>query len=146
MSQHLVSTSGFTPSLPGRYWTARCKIELAKEFRPSGLAARQELSGGEVFQVFVVCDDIYGGGGAFQVVVPGGECLKDHQELLIVNIIVQLCSGKGVGVKGNGVDLIVGASNGEDGGNSIVGGVGLYHDRSIRGPVIEHRCGGECIL
>ena len=39
-----------------------CEIELAEEFRPLGLAACQELSGGEVFQIFVVRDNIYGGG------------------------------------------------------------------------------------
>ena len=112
-----------------------CKIELAEEFRPSSLAVCQELGGGEVFQVFVVRDDIYGGGRAFQVMAPGGECLKDHQELLIMSIVVQLHSGKGVGVKDDGVDLIVGASNGEDGSNGIVGGVSLYRNRSVRGPV-----------
>ena len=100
-----------------------CEIELAEEFRPSGLAAHQELSSGEVFQVFVVRDDTYGGGGAFQVMMPGGECLKDHQELLIVSIVVQLHSSKDGGVKGEGVDLIVRASNGEDGSNGVVGGV-----------------------
>ena len=63
---------------------------------------RQELSGGEVFQIFVVRDNIYGGGGAFQVMSPGGECLKDHQELLVMSIVVQLRSGEGAGVKGDG--------------------------------------------
>ena len=123
-----------------------CKIELAEEFRPLGLVARQKLSGGEVFQIFVVYDDIYGGSGAFQVMPPGGECLKDHQELLIMSIVVQLRSGKGVGVKDDGVDLIIGASNGEDGSDGIVGGVSLYRDRSVGGPVNEHQCGGEHIF
>ena len=86
----------------------------------------------------MVHDDIHGRGRAPQVMTPGGECLKNCQELLIVSILVQLHSGKGAGVKGNGVDLIVGASNGEDGGDGIVGGVGLYRDRSIGGPVNEH--------
>ena len=74
-----------------------CEIELAEEFRPLGLAVHQELSGGEVFQFFVVHDDIYGRSRAFQVMMPAGECLKDHQKLLIVSVIVQLCSSKGAG-------------------------------------------------
>ena len=94
----------------------------------------------------MVCDDIYGGGGAFQVMTPGGEHLRDCQELLIMSVIVQLHSGGGVGVKGDGVDLVVRASDGEDGGDGVVGGVSLYHDRSIGGPVNEHQCGGERIF
>ena len=44
------------------------------------------------------------------------------------------------------MDLIVRARNGEDGGEGIVGGISLYHDRSIGGPVNEHQCGGEHIF
>ena len=77
---------------------------------------------------------------------PAGERLKDCQELLIISVVVQLCSSKGVGVKSNRVDLIVRASDGEDGGNGVVRGVGLYHDRSIRGPVNEHQCRGKRII
>ena len=106
----------------------------------------QELNGEEVFQVLVVCDNIYWKSRAFQVVMLGGEHLKDCQELLIVSVIVQLHSSKGVGVKSDGVDLIVRASDGEDGSNSIVGGIGLYHNRSIRNPVNEHQHGGKHIL
>ena len=73
-----------------------------------------ELSSGEVFQVFVVRDNIYGEGGAFQVMTPGGECLKDCQELLIVSIVVQLRSSEGAGVKSDRVDLIVEASDGSE--------------------------------
>ena len=52
-----------------------------------------------------------------------------------MSIVVQLHSGEGAGVKHDGVDLIVEASDGEDDGNGIVRGIGLYSDRSIRGPV-----------
>ena len=94
----------------------------------------------------MVRDDIYRGGGAFQVMTSGGKCLTDHQELLIVSIVVQLCFSNGAGVKGDGVDLIVRASNGEDGGDGVVGGVSLYHDRGIVGPVNKHQCRGEHIF
>ena len=99
-----------------------------------------------VFLVFVVHDDIYGRSEAFQVMMPAGEHLKDCQELLIMSVIVQLRSGKGAGVKSDRVDLIVGASNREDGSNGVVKGIGLYSDRSIRGPVNKHQHGGEHIL
>ena len=100
----------------------------------------------EVFQIFVVRDNIYGGGRAFQVMSPGGECLEDRQELLVVSIIVQLRSREGAGVKSNGVDLIVRVRDGEDGGDGVVGGVSLYPNRSVGGPVNEHQCRGERIF
>ena len=94
----------------------------------------------------MVCDNIYGRSGALQVITPGGECLKDHQELLIVSVVVQLHFSEGAGVKSDGVDLVVRASDGENGGDGVVGGVGLYCDRSVRGPVNEHQRRGEHIL
>ena len=56
-----------------------CQIELTEEFRPVGLVAYQELGGREIFQIFVVRDDVYGLCGAFQIMVPVAECLKDCQ-------------------------------------------------------------------
>ena len=63
-----------------------------------------------------------------------------------MSVVVQLCSGEGVGVKGDRVDFIVGESDGEDASDGVVRGIGLYCDRSIRGSVNEHRCRGECIF
>ena len=81
-----------------------------------------------------------------QIVTPVGECLRDCQKLLIMSIIVQLRSDEGVGVKSDGMDLIVGASDGEDGSNGVVGGVSFNGDWSIQGPVNQHRGRGEHIL
>ena len=54
----------------------------------SGLATVSRLGSREVFKVLVVCDDIDWGQSSFEVVVPGLECLKDGQELLVMYIIV----------------------------------------------------------
>ena len=40
-------------------------VELTKELRPMGLPPGQEFGGGEVFQVFMIGNNIDGGSGAF---------------------------------------------------------------------------------
>ena len=55
-----------------------------------------------------------------------------------MSIIVQLHSREGAGVKGDRVDLIVGACDGKDGGDCIIRGVSFDCDRSIWDPVHKH--------
>ena len=53
-----------------------------------GLSPHQDFGSREVFEVFVVCDDINWGQSSFEIVVPGFECFEDGQELLVVYIVV----------------------------------------------------------
>ena len=53
-----------------------------------GLSLRQDFGSREVFEVFVVCDDVNWGQSSFEIVAPGLECFEDGQELLVMYIIV----------------------------------------------------------
>ena len=64
------------------------EVELGKEFRPPRLVAVQKLSCGEIFEIFVVGDDINGSRGTFKVVAPNAECFIDSEELPVMDIVV----------------------------------------------------------
>ncbi len=64
------------------------EVELGKEFRPLRLVAVQKLSCGEIFEIFVVGDDINGSCGTFKVVAPNAEHFIDSKELLVVDVVV----------------------------------------------------------
>jgi hypothetical protein len=83
------------------------EIELVEVFRPVHLTAREHLRGGEVLEIFVVCDDVNRGGGTFKIVTPGAESLEDGEELFVVRVIVQLGRGKGARVESNRAHLII---------------------------------------
>src|SRR6266540_5546208 len=54
------------------------EVELGKEFRPLRLVAVQKLSCGEIFEIFVVGDDINGRRGNIKVVVTSAERFIDR--------------------------------------------------------------------
>src|SRR6266542_6842669 len=76
----------FRTKLPGS--EADDEAELGKEFRPPHLAAVQKLSCGEIFEIFVVGNDVNGSRGTFKVVAPNVEHFVDSEELLVVDVIV----------------------------------------------------------
>jgi len=94
----------------------------------------------------VVHDDVNRGGGAFKVVAPVLECLKDGKEFLIMGIIVQLRSSQGPGVVGNWTNLSVSASDRQDASDSVVRGISLHDDRGIRNKVGEDGHSSEGML
>jgi len=55
------------------------EVELGKIFQPPSLAAVQEFSRGEVFQVLVIGDHIDGCRGTFKVVTPDSESFVDSK-------------------------------------------------------------------
>ena len=77
---------GFGTELPRS--EADDEVELEKEFRSWCLAVVQKLSCGEIFEIFVVSDDINGSCGTFKVVAPNVEHFVDSKELLVVDIVV----------------------------------------------------------
>ncbi len=77
---------GFGTELPRS--EADNEVELGKEFRPPHLAAVQKLGCGEIFEIFVVGDDVNGSHGTFEVVTPNAERFVDSKELLVMNVIV----------------------------------------------------------
>ncbi len=63
-------------------------VKLGKKFRPPCLAAVQKLSCGEIFEIFVVGNDINGSRRTFEVVAPNAECFIDSEELLVMDVVV----------------------------------------------------------
>jgi len=59
----------------------------------------------------VVCDDVYGRGGTFEVVAPVPECFEDSKQFLIVGVIVQLQSSQGLRAVCDWMDLSIDAGN-----------------------------------
>ena len=74
------------------------------------------------------------------------EGLKDGQQLLVMGIVVQLRGGQSPRIVGDGLELRIGANNGQDTGDSIVQGIGLNHTRSVGNPMSEDWSGSEGLL
>ncbi|KIK78856.1 hypothetical protein PAXRUDRAFT_162881, partial [Paxillus rubicundulus Ve08.2h10] len=104
---------------------------------PAGLAACQDLGGGEILKVFVVRDD---------VVAPGVECFMDGEEFFVMGVIVEFQSGEGPGVECNQAEFVIRAVDGKDAHDGIVGGASLNDDRGVRHPMSQNRSGGEGIF
>jgi len=94
----------------------------------------------------VVGDDVNRRGGAFEVMAPVLECLKDGKEFLIVGVIVQLQSGQGPGVESDQMDLSVCAGNRQDASNGVVRGICFHDDRGVQNEVGKDGRGGEGVL
>ena len=96
------------------------KVELGEVLQPAGLTAGQDLGAGEILQVLVVGDHIDWRGGTLKVVLPVLEGLEDGQELLVMGIIVQLRGGQSPRIVSNGLELRIGANNGQNASDGIV--------------------------
>ena len=94
----------------------------------------------------MVRDDINQSSGSFKVVVPVFEGCIDRCEFLVMDVIVLLCLIKGLGEEHHWVKITVGSPYGQHSYQGIVRCIGLYHDRSIRNPVHEHRSCCECLF
>jgi hypothetical protein len=80
-------------------------------------------------------------------VLPNLECLEDHKEFLIVDVVIEFRSGKSPGVKSNWVYFtVVQRHEGENGRKSIVGGVCFHYELGVRNPMCEDRSCGESLL
>ena len=111
------------------------EIKGGKEFRPPGLATTKDLCSCEVFQVLVIGDHIDRSCRAFKVVSPDTESFKDCKEFFVVGVVVQFGRGEGTGVESDRMYFIGFVRDGENGTESIVGGVSLNNDRTIRNPM-----------
>ena len=102
------------------------------------MSPSEDFSCREVFEVFVVSDDIDWIAGAFQIMSPGLECFKNGQEFFVVCVIVQLCSMKRTRVKCNQMNLIVRRNDRKDSSNSIVRSISFDNEWSIRFPMSKN--------
>jgi len=85
----------------------KCEVEAGEVERPLGLPPVQLLGHHEVLQVFVVCPDLTLMFRALDEVLPLLEGSDDCQHLLVVDLIVLLDRGQGLGEEGNQVPLFI---------------------------------------
>ena len=64
------------------------EVKLREKFRPLRLVVLEKLGRGEIFEIFVVGNNVNGSHGTFEVVVPNVEHFVNSEELLVVDIIV----------------------------------------------------------
>ena len=119
------------------------EIELGEVLGPTGLTTGEDLSGGEVLQVLVVRNHVDRSTGTFKKVSPDTEGIEDGKEFLLMSIVVEFRSTESAGMESHGVDFSGVSFNRQDGSESIVGGIGLNNDRSVRNPVGQDGGGGE---
>src|SRR6266481_5929105 len=92
----------------------------------------------------MICDDVNWSSGSFQVVTPVPECRIDGCEFLVMDIVVLFCLIESFGEVCDWVEVAILGSYRHHGGQGVVRGVGLYHDRRVWDPVCEDwsRCEG----
>ena len=105
--------------------------------------AGKDLGCGKVFQVLMIHDHINWSTGTFEEVSPDMESLKDCEQFFVMGVIIEFRGTEGVGMESHGVDFTGISLDGEDGTQSIIGGIGFYDDRFIGDPVSQDRCRGE---
>ena len=81
--------------------------------------------------------------GTFKEVSPDTESLKYCEQFFVMGVIIEFQGTKGAGTESHGVDFTRISLDGEDGTQSIIGGIGFYDDRFIGDPVGQDRCRGE---
>ena len=118
-------------------------VELAKILRPAGLMAGKDLGCGKVFQVLMIRDHVNRSTGTFEEVSPDTESLKDCEQFFVVGVIIEFWGTEVAGMESHGVDFTRIGLDGEDGTQSIIGGIVFYDDRFIGDPVGQDRCRGE---
>ena len=91
----------------------------------------------------MVRDDVYRGGGTFEVMAPVPECFKDGQKLLIMGVVVQLWSSQSPGVVCNQMDFSICAGNRQNASDSVVRGISFNNDRGVQNKMGKDRHSGE---
>jgi len=94
----------------------------------------------------MIYNNIDGIGWTFQVVLPNFEAFKDSKQFLVMYVIVQLCHGESVEVKGHWINFIFFINNEKDCSESIVQSISFHNELSIRNPISEDRGRCECLL
>ena len=119
------------------------KVELGKILGPAGLTVGKDFGCGKVFQVLMIHDHINRSTGTFKEVSPDTEGLKDCEQFFVMGVIVEFQGAEGAGMESHRVDFTGIGLDGEDGTQSIIGGIGFYDDRFIGDPVGQDRCRDE---
>src|SRR3981081_778470 len=91
----------------------------------------------------MVSNDIDRRPGAIKIMAPNAERLKDGEELLVMDIIIELCRVKRTRVESDGMNFTVLQLNGENSRKGIIRSVSLNNDRAVGYPMSKNRSRGE---
>ena len=83
------------------------KVIFCEDFYPTHLSAGEDFSGHKCFQVLVISKNLNGFLKFFQVVSPVFHTIHNHQQFLVMDVIIDFSSDILSGPKGNGVPLLV---------------------------------------
>ena len=122
------------------------KVELEEVLGPLCFSLDQYLGSRKILKVLMIYNNVNRIGQTFQIVSPNLESFKDGKQFLVICVVVQLRCSKSTRVKGNWMNFIIFVNNREDYSKSIVQGISFHNELSIRNPMSENRCGGECFL
>ena len=122
------------------------KVELGEILGPPCLPPGQYLGSRKILKVLMIYNNINKIGWTFQIVSPNLESFKDGKQFLVICVVVQLRCSKSVRVKDNWVNFIIFVNNRENCSESIVRGIGLHNELSIRNPMSENRSRSKCFL
>lgn len=95
-----------------------------------GLVIGEGLRSTEVHQIFVVSEDLNREGRPVEIMLPELKSIDNHEEFVVVDIIVALCWGEGWGEVRAGMSFTIRVSLEEDSSRCELGGVGGNGKRS----------------
>ena len=94
----------------------------------------------------MIYNNVDGIGWTFQVVSPNLKSFKDSKQFLIICVVIQLCYGESVEVKGNWMNFIFFVNNEKNCNENIVQSISFYNKLSIRNLINENESGGKYLL
>ena len=86
---------------------------------------------GEILQILVVSNDVYGSSRTFEIMLPYSEGFEDGQKFFVMGVVVQFRDSKGVGMEGHWVDLTILQNYGKNCCDSIIGSVSFNNKQSV---------------
>ena len=72
------------------------EVKVCEVNKPACLAAVERLGLAEISKVLVVGEDLYGEGGAVEVVAPGLQGANNGEKLPVINIVITFSGGEGL--------------------------------------------------
>ena len=104
----------------------------------------EQFSGHEIFEIFVVGDNIDQRSWTFEIVSPDFEGFEDHEQLLVVYVIVEFWGSETLGVKGDQVNFrVFWRYDGENGSKGVVGGISFKDDLCVCNLMSQYWSGGK---
>ena len=88
--------------------------------KETGLLIGQNFSSREILKVLVICDNVNGSTGAFQVVSLDMESFKNGQESFVMGVIVEFRRAEDTGMECNGMNFTGISLNGKNSAKGII--------------------------